>query len=296
VSALCGAPPYLAEKTAAAITLKRADGGLMLRYVIGRLPPSEPQTSAPVVGYLHPVFTPSGQVITESQGGDHAWLRGVFIAWPQVGGNRPAGFWTCGQAVWKEKGAIVNRSADAGADLNRATLAATNAWTDGSTDVLIEKTRITARALTGVHVIDLDIELSAANGPAILLPWAFAGLTFHGRRTPGESATIHSPDGEVRLKDSGWNVPQTNWPDAQWYGLILADKRGAKCGLAMMAHRDKGPTTWSINRGLRFLSANPSATTPITITRDQPLKLRYRLVTHDGVPPADVLNTLAAER
>jgi hypothetical protein len=52
---------------------------------------------------------PDGMLYTESQGGDHAWLRGVFIAWPQVGGNRPAGFWTCGQAVWKEKGAIVNR-------------------------------------------------------------------------------------------------------------------------------------------------------------------------------------------
>ncbi|MGD0896577.1 MAG: DUF6807 family protein [Thermoguttaceae bacterium] len=291
-------PQYSSEKDAAAITLKTPDGKPILRYVIGKLPDDEqPQTSVPVVGYLHPVYTPSGAVLTESghKGGDHTWLRGVFLAWPQVGGDKPAGFWTCGKAVWKEKGRIVNRSASTEADAKGAALSATNAWTDGQSDVLVEKTQVRAFADSGAYVIDVTTELSAADGPVKLLPWAFAGLAFHGRRIAGESAAFYSPDGAVNRAEPQWNNPKNNWPDAAWYDLVLAGKDGRSCGLAMMAHPGNGKCTWQAYRGLRMLNPNVTATEALTVEKTKPLILRHRLVAHDGSSPADVLNRLAAE-
>lgn len=296
--ATAAAPQYSAEKSAAAITFKTPDGKPILRYVLGTLPEQEqPQTSVPVVGYLHPVYTPSGETLTESghADGDHAWLRGVFLAWPQVAGPKPAGFWTCGKIVWQEKGQIVNREATTAADERAASLCATNAWRDGRDDVLIEKTTIHACIRSGVYVIDLESTLRASEGSVQLQPWAFAGWTLHGRRVPDERATFHTPRGDVQQAPPVWNDAASNWPDAPWYDLTLTGQNGTACGLAMLGHPDNGPTTWHANGGLRFLNPNVTPVAPITLETTKPLVLRYRLVSHDGSVPTETLNRLAAE-
>lgn len=298
VSAAAGEPSYGAEKGTAALVLKTPDGRPMVRYVIGRLPAEEqPQTSVPVVGYLHPLYTPSGAVLTESgsRDGDHPWLRGVFLAWPQVDGPRPAGFWTCGQVVWKEKGQIVNREASVAADAQGASLSATNAWSDGQEELLLEKTTIHACRKLGVYVIDVQSALSAAQEPVQLQPWAFAGWTIHGRRVGDESARFYTPQGEVDRTPPVWNDAQTNWPDAPWYDLVLRGKEGDRCGVAMLGHPGNGATTWHTNSSLRFLNANVTPLTPATVEKTKPLVLRYRLVAHDGGTPTEVLTQLAAE-
>jgi hypothetical protein len=283
---------YAVEKTGAAVTIKTPQGAPIARYVIGPLPPAEPQTSVPCVGYLHPIYTPSGQILTESKGGDHSWLRGVFLAWPQVEGTKPGGFWTCGQAVWKEKGRIVNRETEVEAAPDGGRIRAVHAWMADDVPLLTERTQVNARAQGGMHVIDLDIRLEAAQ-PVTLKPWAFAGLTFHGRRVGGESVAVWNPQGVASLKDCAWNKGETNWPDAPWYDLALTGKDGKGCGLAMMGARSNSPTTWHTNRGLRFLNSNVTATQPMTIKEGQPLVLRYRLVAHDGPPAIEPLNDLA---
>ncbi len=290
---------YSVHRTNSTITLARPDGKPILRYVTGPLPKSEqPQTTVPAVGYLHPVYTPSGQVLTESghAGGDHTWLRGVFLAWPQVRGEKPAGFWTCGQAVWKEKGHVVNREVTATADAAGGQLTATNAWTDGQIEVLKERAWLAARLVSGVHVVDLRCELSAFGTKDVqLLPWAFAGLAFHARRVADETVSFHSPEGEVKRSPPRWNNPERNWPPAAWYDLLLTTKQDTACGAAMMAHLANGTSTWQAYYALRMLNPNANATHPITVKPNKPLILRYRLVIHDGCPPVDILDQLATE-
>lgn len=291
-------PKYSAEKNDFAITLKCPDGRPILRYVVATPPKNEqPQTSVPAVGYMHPVYTPSGQILTESghAGGDHTWLRGVFLGWPQVFGNKPAGFWTFGQSVWNETGKTMNREALIHAGADGASIFATNLWTDGQRELLVEKTHVQAALKAGVFVIDVKSELSAADKPVTLLPWAFAGLAFHGRRVEGESVAFFSPEGEVKLPFPKWNDSRYNWPHAAWYDLLLIAKDGRSCGLAMMAHAANGKSTWQAYRNLRMLNPNVAASEALVVERTKPLVLRYRLVAHDDRPPTQVLNQLAAD-
>jgi hypothetical protein len=275
------------------VTVKTPEGKPVVRYVIAKPPADEPQTSVPCVGYLHPICTPSGQVLTESRPGDHSWLRGAFLAWPQAAGDKAAGFWTCGQAVWKEKGCIVNRQCAADPRPEAGRLSALNAWTDGETELIREHLELAAFAEEGVHVIDLKIRLEAAGGPVALRPWAFAGFAYHGRRAPGESVAIWGPEGEVKRPNCAWNDAKTNWADAPWYAVGLTAKDGAACGLAIINHRDNPKTTWHVNRGLRFLNPNVTPDAPRRLEAGRGLTLRYRLVAYDGQTPADRIHRLA---
>lgn len=310
LAALAAAPagPYAVEGDEATVILKAPDGKPICRYVHGKLPAGEPQTAVPVVGYLHPVYTPAGEVLTESKGGDHSWLRGVFVAWPQVWGAAKGGFWTCGKAVWKEPGRIVNRTLRTTVGADGATLSAVNAWVADGVDVVMEAAEITAAARDGVYVIDWRVTMSSPDGNDVTLkPWPFSGLTFHGRRAGGEGVTIHDPNGPVKRGGSPWNNPKGNWPEAAWYDLTLAGKDKA-CGLAIIGHplNSKVPAagdpqtgddrqSWNMNPGLRFMAPSVTAAKPFIIRKDRPLVLRYRVVAHDGPPPTDLLNKLAKE-
>jgi hypothetical protein len=66
-----GTEVYKIEKSRFAVTCKTPAGEPIARYVFATPPKDEPQTSVPVVGYLHPVYTPSGQAVTESRGRSH---------------------------------------------------------------------------------------------------------------------------------------------------------------------------------------------------------------------------------
>ena len=313
LAALAAVPagPYAVQGGEATVILKTSESKPICRYVHGELPADEPQTAVPVVGYLHPIYTPAGEVLTESTGGDHAWLRGVFVAWPQVKGRKDGGFWTCGKAVWKEPGRIVNRKLRTAVSADGATISAVNAWVADGVDVVMEAADITATARDGVHVIDWRVTMSSPDGSDVTLrPWPFSGLTFHGRRVGGEGVTIHDPGGEVKRGNAPWNNPKGNWPDAAWYDLALTAKDGKACGLAILGHPGNGKAgagaleelpagdgkqTWNITRGLRFLAPTVTAANPFVIKKGRPLVLRYRIVAHDGPPPADLLNKLAKE-
>jgi len=281
---------YVVEQTAAAAIVKTPQGKPILRYVLGKLPDGERQTSVPCAGYLHPIYTPGGLVLTESGPADHAWLRGLFVAWPQVAGDNPAGFWTCGQKVWKEKGEILNRRCTAEGRGNAGRLSVQNGWTDGRTEVIKEHTELTAFAEDGVYVIDLKIALEAAAGEVTLQPWAFAGLTFHGRRGPGESVAVFGPEGEVKRPDCTWNNAKTNWPDAPWYAIAMSPRDGKGCGLAIINHNENPKTTWHVTRGIRFLNPNITAHEPYVLRQGRPLVLRYRLVAYDGPTPTEQIS------
>jgi hypothetical protein len=60
-------------------------------------------------------------------------------------------------------------------------------------------------------------------------------------------------------------------------------------------HPTNPPTLWHNSRSLWMLNPVIVALGPVTIMPDAPLKLRYRIVVHDGPAPTDVLNKLSSE-
>jgi hypothetical protein len=273
------------------MVLKTPDGRTMFSYMTRK--PAQTALTANSVCCLFPVNTPSGERVVDFAPSDHPHHRGVFLAWHAIEGKTPADFWGWGEWAPTKGRVIENRSiklAKAGA--TAAEIAVRNDWTADGKTLVAEATRITARQAKGVYVIDLDFRLTPA-ADLTLRQTAFSGFCAKCRKD-GKSV-YSSPDGEVQLPPPHHLKPETDWPAADWYDYTIALDSGKTVGIAVLDHPANPPTVWHNLQPIAMLNPCIVAKQPVTLKAKQPLRLRYRLITHDGPMPADVVKELNRE-
>jgi hypothetical protein len=251
----------------------------------------------PVEGacYFHPVMTPSGVVVTDVNPKDHPHHRGIFLAWVETHGKKDADFWGWGEpAPTKGRKIVFGNSATTGATQDGATFTVHNEWVADGETVLREAltTSVRTDATAKANVIDLTYTLTPTSD-LTLSRWAFSGFCVRAR---GEGKlTAFGPGGEVKLPNPSHLKPESDWPDAAWYGYTLKFDDGKVAGVAVINHPHNPPTLWHNHRDIRML--NPCIVAPgeVKLKANQPLVLRYRVVAHDGPTPVEALDRLASE-
>jgi hypothetical protein len=102
--------------------------------------------------------------------------------------------------------------------------------------------------------------------------------------------------GKITLPNASYAYPELDWPSEPWYDFTIAIAGSGKTvGAAVLDHPKNPPTLWHGSRGLWMLNPSVVALAPRVIMPDAPLTLRYRVVTHDGPTPTDVLQKLSQE-
>src|SRR5207247_1662704 len=124
--------------------LIRKPDGPIARYVTGRLPSDETAPSVSSVGYLHPVYTPSGQLVTDCAPVDHRHHRGVFVGWVQMEGRKPADFWGWGAKAPIDGRRIVSRGAqgESTGPGRPVRFRAENAWMADDVELVTEQLQV----------------------------------------------------------------------------------------------------------------------------------------------------------
>ncbi len=274
------------------MVLRTPDGKTVLRYMTKK--PAKTKLSANSVCCLYPVFTPSGVRAVDFAPGDHRHHRGIFLAWHATTcGDARADFWGWGSFAPTETRVIRNRSVKlAKADAARALIEVRNDWLIGEKTVIEEQVTITVRLEEGVYVIDEDFRFS----PKVdvkLDRTAFGGFCVKGRKEG--KAAYYSPQGKVDLPPPHHLKPETDWPAADWYDYVIELKEGKTLGVAVLDHPGNPPSTWHNLHPIAMV--NPCIVAPgaVTIKKGQPLRLRYRVVVHDGPPPPKVLARLTKQ-
>jgi hypothetical protein len=269
--------------------LKTPDGQTVLRYMTKR--PADTALTANSVCCLFPVNTPAGERVVDFAPSDHPHHRGIFLAWHAMDGAQPADFWGWGEWAPTEGRVIRSRSVKLEeADAKHAKLAVSNGWMLDDQPMIEEATAITARKQQGAYVIDLDFQLTPTTD-VTLRQTAFGGLCVKGRKD-GQGAYF-SPQGKVDLPAPHHLKPESDWPAAAWYDYTIRLENGKTVGVAVLDHPGNPPTAWHNLGPIAMLNPCIVAKGPVTIKKGQPLRLRYRLVVHDGPPPAALLNELA---
>lgn len=259
------------------VTSKAADSGL----------------TANSVCCFHPVFTPSGEVVTAFAPKDHPHHRGIFLAWFAMQGATSGDFWGWGKYAPTEGRVIVHREARlVAADAQQAQVQIHNDWMAENVPMLREDLTVVAHRQAPANVLDLSYRLT----PALDLrldQTAYSGFCVRGR-TEGK-ATIWDPQGEVTRESPHYLKPETNWPSQPWYAVTWELAEGKAVGIAVLPHSGNPPATWHNPRALGML--NPCLTAPgrLELNKEQPLVLRYRIVAYDGPTPRELLNALAEE-
>ena len=292
------------------VQLKTPDGRTVFEYMTKK--PEDGALTSPSVACFHPVFTPSGERVSNLAPDDHPHHRGMYLAWhnsefrqpidtskggpyaPLFGWNiTRADFWAWGVFAPREGRVIQTASTKLlSGTASHAEMEIRNEWTVQKRKMLDETTVARVVERDGAYMMDLQFTLA----PLVdyhLPKQSFSGFNFQARKD-GE---VHytSPQGIVTLRNPHYSVPEQNWPASPWYGIVLKLLSGKTVGAVVMDHPRNPPSTWHISRNLWMLNPVIAAIEPITIRPETPLTLRYRVVVHDGETPTALMERLSTE-
>ncbi len=245
-------------------------------------------------GYLHPVFSPGGVVVTDDSPADHGHHHGIWTAWTvtEFEGRR-LGFW--GPEPGRSKNDLVSVGevwSGAVAGGFAARLASTDLSVKPAKQVLDSSWKVVVHRVPGrrYFLFDLDWTDQVVGQQPLLLPeYRYGGLGLRGNREwiDPMRVTFLTSEGKDRL--TGENTR------ARWVHLGGRVGVGAKeAGVAVLIHplNLRAPEPVRLNPGIPLLCVAPPKAGPLRIEPGHPYAARYRFVVTDGRANVPLLERL----
>lgn len=250
-------------------------------------------------GYLHPVRTPSGRVITGDYPLDHKHHHGIWSAWTntEFRGREPD-FWNMGGGT----GTVEPMALDSTwSGPVQAGLQARHRYIDLSAaepvTALFESWTLrvyqlpTPESATSYRMFDLRVEQTTASASPLALPtYHYGGVAVRGPEAWHGAENSHFRTSTGRDRSDG-NETRARW---NYFGGSV---EGSPAGIAMLGHPDnfRAPQPLRLHPEMPYFTFAPSQLGLWTISPGHPYEARYRFVTFDGHPDPDVLDRLWAD-
>jgi hypothetical protein len=278
-------------------------GRKVLRYQMqGKLPTGVGQAFLRG-GYLHPIFTPAGTLVTDDYPGDHRHHHGIWSAWASTTfEGRHIDFWNMGQrtakvdfdgidATWDGPVHAGFRSRQVHVDLSGGApkTALKEQWVVSVYQVPgAGQGAADAAAAPPYFVFDIDsTQEAASSSPVMLDRYIYGGFAMRGHASWGGSggATFLTAEGRTRGNGDGTT--------ARWCH-IGGRVNGAPVGYAALGHPGnfRAPQPVRINPTDPFFSFAPVQASGFAIDPGKPYLSRYRIVVSDGAADKALLDRL----
>ncbi len=263
------------------------DGRPVLQYqAVPRTPPPGVDSIYTRGGYIHPVFTPSGVVVTDDFPHNHLHHHGIWAAWTRTRyDGREPDFWNMGDGT----GTVVPVNARAfpagpvfsGFEAAHRYLDLTTGRPvpvlDETWEVRVYNVRAADRP---AWLFDLTVTQTMIGELPLELPeYRYGGVGFRGH------GQWDGPDGAVFLTSEGRDRSNGHATRARWCHIGgLVD--GAPAGVSIMDHPGnvRAPQPMRIHPTEPFFNYAPSQLGDWAIEPGTPLVLRYRYLVYDGEP------------
>ncbi|MCU0880726.1 MAG: PmoA family protein [Pirellulaceae bacterium] len=254
------------------------DGQEISRYHFG------PELRRP---FLFPLVGPSGKSLTRMghprDANGHSHHNSVWVTHHDVGG---VAFWNDAPS---SKGRIVHRRVTRYEDADEeALIDVVSAWQDDTGRVLLEESRA-MRFIPqegGQWLLVLDLSFAAPKEPVTLGKTNFGMIGVRMAKTIG----VHDGGGMIRNSAGGVNEAGVHEKPARWCDYSGPITKDAREGITLFDHpaNPKHPTVFHV-RDDGWMGAALTFAEPRTIEPGKPLKLRYGLWIHAGVPTAEAI-------
>ncbi|TVQ67771.1 MAG: hypothetical protein EA360_01610 [Balneolaceae bacterium] len=271
-----------------------ASGSEVLRYYSGlNNPPAGLDARYQRSGYIHPLLSPSGVVLTNHLNEDqHPHHSGIWSAWTQtVFEGRTPDFWNIHQNSGRVDGEGAPDSMWDG--VVHAGFISRHRFVDLSAEepvvALNEEWKVEAYPLHdgSFHLFDLTVtQTTNSDSPLFLPEYRYGGVGFRGH------ADWDNPD-LVQFLTSEGQGREGHATRVRWTHIGgLSD--GNLAGLTIMDHpsNPRFPQTVRIHPDEPFFNYAPVQLGDMEIRPGSPYTVRYRYVTYDGEPDVEKIEAL----
>lgn len=275
-------------KTDDSILVRTENGKPIFKYL--KKPSNKAKKYAPHFsrsGYIHPLYSPSGRIITGDYAADHPHQHGLFFAWTKSSfRGKPTEFWNQKKQLgdiryqssrWKTEktGKIIFESKQiftTGKDSDEA--------------ILTETWRIEIRPKQNdYYQFDLiSTQSCATDDPLLIQKYHYGGMAIRGNDQWIEKNKNGKPVGKMITSEEK-NRENGNHSRPQWvamYGPVDEEI----CGVVVMNHPDnfRYPQWVRLHPTMPYFVYAPMVQEPFAIKPGKPYISKFRYLTFDGEP------------
>lgn len=241
-------------------------------------------------GYIHPVYSPTGKIVTDDYPSNHVHHHGIWTPWTKTKfQGRAPDFWNMGAKTGAEDFVALDRTW--GGPVHggfEARLQMVDLSAPTPVVALHETWKVTAYQVARaagrkpVTVFDLEVTQTCATKDPLQLPeYHYGGFGFRGAdewNGPGSAALFLTADGVAdRIKG---NNTRGHW--CYLGGRI----DGAVAGTAILGHPEnfRAPQPMRLHPNMPYMSYVPQQLGEFAIEPGKPYRARFRFVATDGEP------------
>ncbi len=281
---LCPGLQVQAEEDNALLTLADGDRPLLV-YNAAYVPSPDPQTPwFGRSGYIHPVYTPKGKVVTEPFPEDHPHQHGLMFPWVKSSyDGKNIDFWNSAKKLGKVEHA---KTIEADANSFKVLLHHIATGKGEPVTVLHETWTVTRVPHESMNVFDLVSEQTCATDkPLTIEKYHYGGMAVRGPSAWLAECTMLTSEGKSREEG---NHSRPNW--VVQFGKVDNEI----CGIAAMCHPDnfRAPQPVRLHPEKPYFCFAPMVLGEFQITPDKPYSSKYRFVVFDGKPDAEQLEKI----
>lgn len=245
-------------------------------------------------GYIHPVFTPSGQMVTDDYPSDHYHHHGIWFAWTKTEfeGKHPD-FWNVGDGTGRVDFATVGLTwsgpVHAGFNSFQKYVALTGEKPKTAlNEEWVVKVYNFGSAQAPYYLFDIVATQECASAsPLILEEYRYGGMGVRGAREWKDKSKVNFLTSEGKTRADG-NATRGRWCH------IGGPVNGKLVGIAVLDHpaNFRAPAPMRLNPDDPFFNYAPSQMGRFEIEPGKKFVLRYRYVVADGPPDTKLLDRL----
>ncbi|MCC9606331.1 PmoA family protein [Blastopirellula sp. JC732] len=254
----------------------------LLRYHLALLPsPNPDQPEYGRSGFMHPVRTPLGTIVTDDFPPDHMHQHGVMFAWTDTTySGRHVDFWNS----FKQEGRVEHRRllrtfsgpVVGGFDVE---LAHVDLTSGEPIDVLYETWSVRAYASADPFLLEIEsVQRAAGAEPLVIRKYHYGGMAVRGSREwyQAKEAGFLTSEGKDRLAG--------NHSRPRWVDMFGPADKGKLAGIAVLDSPDnfRFPQPVRLHPDKPYFCFSPQVEDAFTIGPESTYRSRYWLVPHDG--------------
>ncbi len=258
----------------------------------GEFPRSDIKEAFRRGGYLHPIWSPGGTIVTDDFPTNHVHHHGIWFPWTKTKfEEREPDFWNMGDEKGRVEFVNLDRffSGPVFGGLNTQHRFV-DLLADGGKTALNETWNVRVYAVPHdlkVSMFDLEsTQTCATDSPLILPEYRYGGLGFRGRGDWDGKDNAHylTSNGETdRIKG---HATRADWC------YIGGNTDGKRTGIVVMCHPDnfRAPQPMRIHPTEPFFCYAPQQLGEMAIEPEKPYVSKYRFLVLDGEPSVDQIN------